>query len=594
MTYYQPDPGTIELKLSDIPEGTTKLEISESLITKLPNILPSTLKDFILDFCFQLNELPDNLPESLINIRFFGCIKITNLPELPLALEKLNLSGCNSLNNLPELPESLEQLNLSGCINLNNLPRLPGNLKRLNLSGCRINNLPRLPESLEKLNLSEYENLTNLPELPGNLKMLNLSGCTSLTNLPELPESLEKLNLSGCENLTNLPELPENLKELDLSGCANLTNLPELPENLEQLALYGCTSLPNNAETINKLIELETRNQGNANFQLIWPEHFDRNPEIAQIKLNLKAAYKDFYATNDDFRDREVKNDPCFPTYHLMHRFVTESVRQRGEDVILKEALKVSEIIKDNPSLLEATDKSAEDFLAHCVNKPVAGFAEIAVLAEIAIQPDIPAKLEKAKILVAEELINHEVRNFEPGAGVEVELGNAMLREVHKNLLANNIIDEPWPGIPEGVAYQDSVQNYLTEKNIADISKKVSEELKSLTQEKVSEVILENRFQDFWALITVDQEKRDELNLPYIEAVNEITDSRSERSANEIEELKNSCRERILKESKELTLEAITPPITSSHGAAADSPRSTMTLQEAEASRLEGDSPRQI
>jgi hypothetical protein len=510
MTYYQPDPDTIELKLSDIPEGTTKLEISESPITKLPNILPSTLKDFILDFCFKLNELPDNLPESLINIQFFGCIKITNLPELPLALEKLDISGCNSLNNLPELPE---------------------NLKELNLSGCRINNLPRLPESLEKL------------------------------------------NLSYCENLTNLPELPENLKELDLSGC---------------------TSLPNNAETINKLIELETRNQGNANFQLIWPEHFDRNPEIAQIKLNLKAAYKDFYATNDDFRDREVKNDPCFPTYHLMHRFVTESVRQRGEDVILKEALKVSEIIKDNPSLLEATDKSAEDFLAHCVNKPVAGFAEIAVLAEIAIQPDIPAKLEKAKILVAEELINHEVRNFEPGAGVEVELGNAMLREVHKNLLANNIIDEPWPGIPEGVAYQDSVQNYLTEKNIADISKKVSEELKSLTQEKVSEVILENRFQDFWALITVDQEKRDELNLPYIEAVNEITDSRSERSANEIEELKNSCRERILKESKELTLEAITPPITSSHGAAADSPRSTMTLQEAEASRLEGDSPRQI
>jgi len=593
MTLYQPNSDITELKLSDIPEGTTKLKISESPITKLPNILPSTLKDFILDFCFQLNELPDNLPESLINIQFFGCIKITNLPELPLALEKLDLTGCDNLNNLPELPGNLKMLNLSGC-RINNLPRLPESLERIRLLGCNsLNNLPELPESLERLNLSICINLNNLPRLPGNLKRLNLSECR-INNLPRLPESLEKLNLSGCANLTNLPKLPESLEKLDLSGCENLTNLPKLPESLEKLDLSGCTSLPNNAETINKLIELETRNQGNAYFQLIWPEHFDRNPEIAQIKLNLKAAYKDFYATNDDFRDREVKNDPCFPTYHLMHRFVTESVRQRGEDVILKEALKVSEIIKDNPSLLEATDKSAEDFLAHCVNKPVAGFAEIAVLAEIAIQPDIPAKLEKAKILVAEELINHEVKNLKPGASFEVELGNAMLREVHKNLLADKIIDEPWPGIPEGVAYQHFVENYLTEKNIADISKKVSEELKSLTQEKVSEVILENRFQDFWALITVDEEKRDELNLPYIEAVNEITDSRSERSANEIEELKNSCRERILKESKELTLKAIKPPITSSHGAAADSPRSTMTLQEAEASRLEGDSPRQI
>jgi len=266
----------------------------------------------------------------------------------------------------------------------------------------------------------------------------------------------------------------------------------------------------------------------------------------------LKAAYKEFYAIDENFKNREATPNHQFPTYFLIHRFVDESAGQRGgTQLIAESALKVSKVIKDNPSLLETLDESAKNFLAACVNQPVAGFSEIAVLAEIALQPEIPAKLEKAKILIAEELIKEEVRALGVGAGLEVELGNAMLREVHKNLLANHKITEPWPGIPEGVAYEASVRSYTTEENITEISKKVSEKLESLTQENVSEFLLEGRFQDFWASAIVAKERRDELKSPYSKAVEELLENPI--SHEELKKLETNCREKILEESRRLT-----------------------------------------
>jgi len=278
----------------------------------------------------------------------------------------------------------------------------------------------------------------------------------------------------------------------------------------------------------------------------------------------LKAAYKEFYAIDENFKNREATPNHQFPTYFLIHRFVDESAGQRGgTQLIAESALKVSKVIKDNPSLLETLDESAKNFLAACVNQPVAGFSEIAVLAEIALQPEIPAKLEKAKILIAEELIKEEVRALGVGAGVEVELGNAMLREVHKNLLANHKITEPWPGIPEGVAYEASVRSHTTPQNIAEISKKVSEKLESLTQENVSEFLLEGRFQDFWASAIVAKERRDELKSPYSKAVEELLENPI--SHEELKKLETNCRKTILEESRKITQAAISPSITSSH-----------------------------
>jgi len=222
---------------------------------------------------------------------------------------------------------------------------------------------------------------------------------------------------------------------------------------------------------------------------------------------------------------------------------------------IANSALQVSEKIKNNPSLLEVLDQSAGNFLDACVNQPVAGFSEIATLAEIASQPDIPSKLEKAKILFAMELIKEEVANLGTGRSVEVELGNAMLREVHNQLIRNNIITQNWPGIPEGIAYETFIRTHLTEENIDRISLIVKTKLESLNDPKILvEEILTSYHSDFWTKITVDKDIRDEINKPCKDEEQKIADG-SEDAINleQLQILKIECSERLIAKSREIT-----------------------------------------
>jgi hypothetical protein len=343
--------------------------------------------------------------------------------------------------------------------------------------------------------------------------------------------------------------------------------------------LYESTSIPNNSQTINKLLDIERRYRDNPNFRLVWPEHINREFEInkiqrdieeAKIKIsrNIQEAYRVYHANNPDFRDRDPAPNSQFPTYHLIHRFITEDIEQRGNPLpilIFEEALKLSEILKSNPHFLEFTDESAKNFLIACVNQPVAGFSEVVSLVHIASQPDIQSKLEKSKIIIAKAIISEETRNITTaegrGAVIEVEIANGFLREVHDKLLLEGAIQEPWQGVPRRLMYETFARPYLNNRDyIEDISRKTSEAL-SLSSEHVAEKYFDDthvlgfQFKDFWSKIVVSKEKRDELMQPYIVATEQCLETGA--TAEELTAIKLNCQEKIFDEAKKITFEAI-------------------------------------
>jgi hypothetical protein len=83
------------------------------------------------------------------------------------------------------------------------------------------------------------------------------------------------------------------------------------------------------------------------------------------------------------------------------------------------------------------------------------------------------------------------------GENVEVELVNAMLMKVHEKLLLNNNISTKWPGVPDGVAYQVTIRDHLTDDKINSIYEQVQQELKKPLSD-VANFMCEGVLQDFW------------------------------------------------------------------------------------------------
>lgn len=166
------------------------------------------------------------------------------------------------------------------------------------------------------------------------------------------------------------------------------------------------------------------------------------------------------------------------------------------------------------------------------------GFTEIATLMEIAKQQNITAKIEKAKIYRAQQLIKYNIRtlrnpqNNEVGSQVEVELGNAMLREVHKKLLADKTIEQAWPRIPDNIANERLIESFLTPENIQKMLDLVKEAL-SDTQKSQKDAIdfLCGVETNFWAktILTKEEQEQTQYKTPeekveyenYLKAQNE-------------------------------------------------------------------------
>ncbi|MCE3233042.1 MAG: protein npr1, 1 [Rickettsiaceae bacterium] len=450
--------GTFDLE--DVPQGTNKLYISDcrdlkSLpdklkfsalhISRCPNLtsLPKKLKVGSLDLsdCTGLTELPDNLKVS-DGIRLTGCTGLTSLPQ-KLKVGNLDLSGCTGLTSLSKKLKVLYDLNLSGCTGLTSLP---DNLKMrvsLNLSGCT--------------------GLTSLPDNLNSIHYLNLKGCASLTKLPDNLNVINNLDLKDCTGIVKLSDNLNVMGKLNLSGCTKLTSLPDNLQARERLDLSNCTGLIPTPELIAKLESLERTNH---NTVVIWPKHFKRGEAIDLAKERLEAVITNYEKTTEG-------GAPS--TSDLFHRFLSEGLGQRDGAAAVAEGVdSFLQFIEKDSKHLKWIEPIASGFLEGCVNQPVAGFSEISAWVAIAEKQNTAAKLEAARQLIALEAIKDFVANCDPKPGqeVEVEAGNALLREVHKNLVKSGM--KPWPGVPGSVTYEVTIKSWLTDENIVEATKRAA------------------------------------------------------------------------------------------------------------------------
>jgi hypothetical protein len=537
------------------------------IIQELLTHLDKDIMDIDLEYFANVQCLLTKSIDTLTAEEAAILAKALNDPNQIERFDVLTNNGVNEkyVSNLIKILPHLESLDLSHCKSLTSLPN-------------------PLPARLTHLHLPECANLTSLPNpLPAGLTHLYLADCANLTSLPNpLPAGLNELDLSLCANLTSLPNpLPAGLTKLYLNDCANLTSLPNpLPAGLNELDLSGCINLPNSFALIAQLEELERINVHNSNFTLKWPEHFDRSGgKVTKVMTDLKDAYKKYYSSHPNFYALEPSHDALnYPVLKLCHRFLNESVVVRGGlEAVIDSAIEVTNYIKENPQILEFLNESARGNLAACVNQPVAGFTEIACLVEIAKQTEIYSKLEAARSMMVVNLIRTEITQIQNsngqkvGIAVEVELANAMLKEINNTLLQDKTINKSWPGVPNGIAHQAAIKSFLTYENIEAISRNVKIELQKPLG-KVAEFFFEGPLQDFWSHMAISKEEREKIssyidNLKTIFTTLDNIDSRTVWQDDEHRRLSDRIAEykkvdiggKILTKSKENTIAAISP-----------------------------------
>lgn len=225
------------LHLPNLPPTLEKLDCSENALIALPPLPPALVE--LNCTTNQLMSLP-MLPQSLRVLVFNDNAAITQLPELPPALEIIQGFN-NSIQHLPPLPATLKTLTMGNC-ELAELPPLPDGLRELNVTNNKLAALPHLPDSLEEIYIG-LNNVREIPNIPANAVELSCSE-TGITALLPLPASLIRL-YCNYNKLTRFPPLPASLKYL---YCSNnwLTLLPQLPAQIETLCCdYNqLTSLP--------------------------------------------------------------------------------------------------------------------------------------------------------------------------------------------------------------------------------------------------------------------------------------------------------------------------------------------------------------
>ena len=244
---------------------------------------------------------------------------------------------------------------------------------------------------------------------------------------------------------------------------------------------------------------------------------------------------------------------------------MTESVEERGGmNKVIESIISVAQGIKGHPQILESIDKVSTEYLDACVNQPVAGFTEVANLVNISQQKNIPLKLGASRAIMCINLIRLKTINLKVGEGVEVELVNAMLMKVHEKLLLKKDISTKWPGVPDGVAYQDIIGGHLTDDKINSIYEQVQQELKKPLSD-VANFMCESVLQDFWMkqVLTEEQMKSIEITKLREKICNTEPTEPNSSSLTELcaslEEKELEFRKGLLEQSREETNAALQP-----------------------------------
>ena len=437
----------------------------------------------------ETTEVCPIFPKDATEVNLSGQVNIKTIADIPETVKRLNLEGCKKLKALPELPWGIEEINLFGCLDLETIANIPSTVKKLNLGFCKkLKVLPELFEGLEEINLSGHDNLELITQIPGTVKKLNIECCSMLKFLPNFAEGIEEIFLFGCHNLETIPKIPGTVKKLHLTDCDKLNLTPELITSLAELEEQGC--------------------------EVRYPSHF--NPDIlsAQAKEKLNQIIANYCKENPN-------HPPAFSNITtILHRFLTEGIDQRSKESnqkkrvqeIAQSTLPTLEILEKNPHLLPAVDESVQGFLG-CVNQPVRAWSEVSALMAIAAKGNILDRLKATKQLLTldyiADFIGRLPKEQKVGRMVEVEAGNALYREVHKKLVGSKTLEEPWLGVPGPISHGDSIEPFLTEERIQEVTKKVESQIISMTKEKLAERICESQHSQAWGEICFPEEVKE-------------------------------------------------------------------------------------
>ncbi len=486
-------------------------------------------------------RLPSNISlKGFEELDFSGCYNLQIAPNFPVGVKKITLSSKN-LHTIPTIPDGVEELNVTHGPSLRAIPNFPMGMKVIRLHNCTLlSALPLIPNEVEELHLSNCRSLETAPNFPAGLKRITLSSCEELETVPTIPNGVEELDFSGCKNLETAPNFPAGVKKIDLSFCKKLKTLPQIPDGVEELHLFNCSNLktiPNfpegvrivNLSDCSKLISspaLLTRlSELEANgCEVRYPSYFNLNNQSAQAKTQREEIGQRYRTANNI-----EAGDPIPSAKESLHRFLNEGTDQRGGvKEIIQAVAPVLDILDENPDHLKWVEETAALYLSGCVNQPVAGWSEISALASIAAAPTMVKKMESAKHLLAIDQIKDFVTRTFPQAGVEIEAGNALLREMHKKLLADGDLEKPWLAVPGPIAYEKTIQNWLTPEIVQEFYNQIKPTLEK-TPEQIAESLCESRHCKTWGEITFPQQ---------VAEISNIYESQKKERWSEIEEMR--------------------------------------------------------
>jgi hypothetical protein len=537
---------------------------------------------------FQLEnkQIPENgicpeIPEGTTEVDLSNCSNLKEITNIPSSVKKLNLESCEKLKTLPQLPDSIEDIDLSYCYDLEEITNIPSSVKKLLLDNCeKLKALPQIPDGIEEISLSSFFNLKEITNIPSSVKKLNLDYCAKLKTLPQIPDSIEEINLSHCHVLEEITNIPSSVKKLNLDYCVKLKTLPQLQDGIEEISLSHChdleeiTNIPSSVKKLNldycaKLkftIELITKLAGLEEQEcvVIYPQHFNLSALSDHAKVKLDQIAKSYLKQNP--------RHPDFPNIkNVLNRFLNEGIGQRSDKnttksratEIAKSTLPTLNILEKNPHLLPLLEEVSTSFLAGCVNQPVRAWSEVSALMAITSKENINDQLESSKQLFTLDYIAGYVRELkqnEVGEMFEAEAGNALYREVHKKLLAEQNLDQPWLGVPGPISYEASIKNFLTEERIQEAVKNIREEIFSLTKEQLAEKICESQHNQSWGEICFPNELRaiKESHSKRREELAEKT-SYTEEEKKELKEIDFNLKSELSKKTKEATFTQLNP-----------------------------------
>lgn len=242
------------------------------------------------------------------------------------------------------------------------------------------------------------------------------------------------------------------------------------------------------------------------------------------VAISFDDSYRSYFAEN------RTSNDADKSFLNLVLRYFEEGSNiSISSGTVTSQINKLAVCVKDNPQILETLDAIATDFLANCINQPMAGFAIITNLCEIIEAEAIFDKLEIAKRIEAMHFITskaHEilVSQSESGSqGVQIEFGNVMLREVHKMLKDKGKINKDWQAIPQGAIFgEGSIASFNTAENLKIIYDGVVAILdQPVDQEFIQKVCgggIVDLKKDFWALSLISKAEYSDMKASLIKA----------------------------------------------------------------------------